>query len=182
MIVSAALSLKIYSGTDRRAGQRRTAAALAKSSGRKRAGSARYGDGRRAPMCARYKITSSISRSLIWSAGKPGIRSSGQLRTDFGSRISACSPARVKYSVGFIGWFKSGPIVPAPAPLRVWQGRHWVTKRAWPARTGCVAGNAGSTPSAGQRAAGDGWLASYATWYGHCSLRIVAADAPVHKI
>src|SRR2546428_7110079 len=36
MIVSAALSLKIYSGTDRRAGRRKTAAAMGKISGRKR--------------------------------------------------------------------------------------------------------------------------------------------------
>jgi hypothetical protein len=37
----------------------------------------------------------SISRSLWRSGGKPFIFCAGQLRTDFGSRIRACSPAFV---------------------------------------------------------------------------------------
>jgi hypothetical protein len=99
-------------------------------------------------MCARYSITRSISRSLILSVVKPGMSSPGQLRTELGSRIIARNPSCVRYLVGFIGLFMSGPTVLEPAPLSVWQGRHCVTKSAWPARTECVAGNVGSTPSA----------------------------------
>src|SRR4051794_3490305 len=45
---------------------------------------ASYCDVRRAAICARYTITRSISRSLILSAGKPGMIWPGQARTDLG--------------------------------------------------------------------------------------------------
>ena len=65
-------------------------------------------------MCVRYAIIRSISRSVIWSAAKPGICIVGQLRTDFGARMRARSPSRVMYCVGFIGRLRSGPFPALP--------------------------------------------------------------------
>jgi len=38
---------------------------------------------------------------------------------------------------------------------------------------GSVGGGLGSTARAGQQAAGEGWLTSFAIWNGHCSLRML---------
>ena len=92
-------------------------------------------------------------------------------------RIRSCSPCGMKYSVGFCGTLRSGPTFAAPAPFSLWQVRHCTTNRACPARTGSVDGSAESTASAGQRAAGEGWLTRFAIWYGHCSLRMLPTMA-----
>jgi len=60
-------------------------------------------------MCVRYSMIRVISRSLILSAAKPGICIVGQPRTDFGSRMRACSPSRVMYSVGIQRLIQVGP-------------------------------------------------------------------------
>jgi hypothetical protein len=66
-------------------------------------------------MCLRYANISPSSPSLRSTSAKLGIRCSGQTRTERGSRISARKPVSVKYSVGFIGKFRSGPTDAGPA-------------------------------------------------------------------
>ena len=106
----------------------------------------------------------------------------GQVRTVLGLRIRSCSPCGMKYSVGFCGTLRSGPTFATPAPFSLWQVRNCTTNRACPARTGSVDGSAESTASAGQRAAGEGWLTRFAIWYGHCSLRMLPTLAPVQTM
>src|SRR5258708_30887866 len=78
----------------------------------------------------------------------------GQARTERGSGISARKPASVKYSVGFIGKFRSGPADADPAWFIVWHVKHLFTKMVCPSRAGWSAGSIGSTASEGNRSAG----------------------------
>ena len=92
--------------------------------------------------------------SLRSTSAKLGIRCSGQTRTERGSRISARKPLSVKYSVEFIGKFRSGPTDAGPAPFIVWHVKHLFTKVICPSRAGWSAGSVGSTASEGHRLAG----------------------------
>src|SRR6266404_8090262 len=105
-------------------------------------------------MCFKYAKIRPSSSSLRSSSAKLGIRCSDQTRTERGSRISARKPASVKYSVGFIGTFRSGPADADPAWFIVWHVKHLFTKRVCPSRAGWRAGSMGSTASEGHRLAG----------------------------
>ena len=52
----------------------------------------------------------------------------GQLRTLAGFRMSAVSPLASKYSVGFLGRFKSGPIDAVPLPFILWHAKQFFWK------------------------------------------------------
>src|SRR3977135_2406049 len=105
-------------------------------------------------MWLKYAKISPSSSSLRSSSAKLGIRCSGQTRTERESRISARKPASVKYSVGFIGKFRSGPTDADPALFIVWHVKHLFTKMVCPSRAGWSAGSRGSTASEGHRLAG----------------------------
>src|ERR1700687_622638 len=76
-------------------------------------------------MYRRYAIRSASSASGIADAENPRIYLRGQVRTPAGSRISAASAFTSKYSVGFMGRFKSGPIDPAPLPFILWHAKQF---------------------------------------------------------
>src|SRR5258708_9617710 len=118
-------------------------------------------------MWLKYAKISPSSSSLRSSSAKLGIRCSGQTRTERGSRISARKPASVKYSVGFIGKFRSGPTDADPAWFIVWHVKHLFTKMVCPARAGWSAGSMESTASEGQRFAGASCTDKLTTSQGH---------------
>src|SRR6266513_3428107 len=118
-------------------------------------------------MWRRYAKISPSSPSFRSSSEKPGIHCSGQTRTERGSRISARKPASVKYSVGFIGKFRSGPADADPAWFIVWHVKHLFTKMVCPSRAGWSPGSMGSTASEGHRFAGASCTGKLTTWEGH---------------
>jgi hypothetical protein len=115
-------------------------------------------------MCLKYARINPISSSLRSSSAKLGMRCSGQVRTERGSRINARKPASVKYSVGFIGKFKLGPADANPATFNMWHVKHLFTKAVCPPRAGWSAGSMGSTASEGHRLMGASCTDKLRTW------------------
>ena len=74
------------------------------------------------PICARVPHRSGLLRqSWAFAAqAKP------ELSADLGS--ARANPLSVKYSVGFIGKFRSGPTDAGPAPFIIWHVKHLFTK------------------------------------------------------
>ena len=123
----------------------------------------------------------SISWSLRRSGGKPFIFIPGQMRTDFGSRIRACSPNAGHVFGRIHRQVEIGAKVGSARPVQSCDKAGIGQCRA-SGRRGRDRPQAGSDRrrAPGQRATGESWLSNFANWYAQYSLLMLATSGPVH--